>query len=195
MTNVMHGTDITQIGNKLIRAKAKKVSNPTSKVIQTIIKDLVASMHTHELVGIAAPQIAKSVRVFITEIRKTQLRKGQSIKNVDPLRIFINPKVLSVSKEKTSGWEGCGSIAFAHLFGVTRRPASVTIEALDEKGKKFRLKAGGLLARVIQHEIDHLDGVVFTDKADASTYMSRDEYLKLRAKKKRKEPCAKSTGR
>ena len=75
-------------------------------------------------------------------------------------------------------WEGCGSVAFASLFGTVKRPASVLIEALDEKGAKFKLATHGLLARIIQHEMDHLNGIVFVDKSDSKTYMSRDEYLK-----------------
>lgn len=146
------------------------------------MNDLIDSMRHHELVGMAAPQIGKGVRIFVTEIRKTKLRKGESIKNVDPLRVFVNPRVLSVSKKEAKGWEGCGSVASAGLFGMVRRPTSVTVEALDENGKKFRLKASNLLARVIQHEVDHLNGIVFADKADTKTYMSKNEYLKLKAK-------------
>lgn len=65
---------------------------------------------------------------------------------------------------------------------MVRRPISVVIEAVDENGNKFQLKAQKLLARVIQHEMDHLNGIVFADKADTSTYMSSNEYIKLRAK-------------
>ena len=173
----------TQVGNKVIRDKAKEVSNPTTKSTQKVVKDLVDSMRHHNLVGMAAPQIGKGLRIFITEIRKTKLRKGVSDENIDPLRIFINPRILSVSKKETKDWEGCGSVASANLFGMVKRPASIVVEALDEKGEKFQLKASNLLARVIQHEMDHLQGIVFADRADTKTYMSRIEYLKLRAKK------------
>lgn len=171
-----------QVGNKVIRAISKGVSRPTSKATRKIVRNLIDSMHHHDLVGMAAPQIGKGVRIFVTEIRKTKLRKGVGIENADPLRVFINPKMLSVSKKESKDWEGCGSVASANLFGVVRRPASVVVEALDEKGMKFQLKTNHLLARVIQHEMDHLNGIVFSDKADTKTYMSRDEYLKLRAK-------------
>ena len=66
---------------------------------------------------------------------------------------------------------------------MVSRPKSITVRALDENGNSFTLEATGLLARVIQHEFDHIDGVVFTDKADVSTFMSRNEYLKLQSKK------------
>ena len=170
------------MGDKIIRTRSRSVSVPISKTSRRIITDLVDSMRHHELVGMAAPQIGKQVRIFVTEIRKTKLRKGDSVKSVDPLRVFINPRILSVSKNKIRGWEGCGSVASANLFALVQRPASLFVEAFNEEGKKFHFRATNLLARVIQHEMDHLNGIVFTDKADTKTYTSRNEYLKLRAK-------------
>ena len=174
----------TQVGSPLIRAKAKKVSDPKTKETKEVIQNLIDSMRHHELVGMAAPQIGSELRIFVTEIRETTLRKGDSQANTDSLRVFINPRIISCSRKQSKGWEGCGSVASANLFGKVMRPVSLKIEALNEKGEKFQLEAKNLLARVIQHEIDHLNGIVFTDKADTKTYMSREEYLKLRAKKK-----------
>ena len=173
----------TQVGNPVIRKKAKNVANPKLKATRRVIKNLVDSMRYHKLVGMAAPQIGKSFRIFVTEIRKTKLRKSNTKKDIDSLRVFINPRIISSSKKKVNDWEGCGSVAFANIFGTVRRPISIIIGALDENGEKFQLKTRNLLARVIQHEMDHLNGIVFTDKADTKSYMSRDEYLKMRAKK------------
>ncbi len=170
----------TQVGNKIIRTKSKPVANPKGKTIKRIIKDLIDSMRHHQLVGMAAPQIGKNVRIFVTEIRSTKLRKRKNPKDIDLLRIFINPKLLTVSRKKGTDWEGCGSVASANLFGLVKRPVSLEIEAQNEKGEKFKLKATKLLARVIQHEVDHLNGVVFTDKGEPRTYMSREEYLIMR---------------
>ena len=69
-------------------------------------------------------------------------------------------------------------MAHSGLFGLVNRPDALVVEAYDLKGKKFKLEAKNLLARIIQHEMDHLNGIVFTDKADSKTYMSRDEYIK-----------------
>ena len=162
----------TQVGNPVIRKKAKNVANPKSKATKQIIKNLVDSMRHHE-----------NFRIFVTEIRETKLRKGNTKKDIDSLRVFINPRIISSSKKKVNDWEDCGSVAFANIFGTVRRPISIIIGALDENGEKFQLKTRNLLARVIQHEMDHLNGIVFTDKADTKSYMSRDEYLKMRAKK------------
>ena len=169
----------TQVGSPVIRMRAKEVSNPKAESTKQIVKNLVDSMRYHDLVGMAGPQIGKGVRIFVTEVRKTKFRKGTTIKK-DPLRIFINPKIISVSRREISGWEGCGSVVSGGLFGKVERPASVVVKAFDEKGNTFKLEAEGLLARVIQHEVDHLNGIVFVDKADTKTYMERSEYLKLK---------------
>lgn len=173
----------TQVGNPVIRKKAVDVKNPKAKSVQAIVTNLIDSMRFHGLVGMAAPQIGKGVRIFVTEITQTKFRKNEE---VDPLRVFINPRIISSSKARKSGWEGCGSVAFANLFGMVRRPTSVVVEAIDEKGNPFTLKARDLLARVIQHEVDHLNGVLFVDSADTHTYMSTDEYLKMRRKETKK---------
>ena len=170
----------TQLGNPVIRTKAKPVS-PNTKVTKKVITDLIDSMRHHGLVGMAAPQIGTSLRIFVTEIRKTQYRnKEQSEK----LRVFINPRITSFSKKTIKAWEGCGSVASANLFGMTRRPTSIRIVAQDQNGEKFELEAKGLLAQVIQHEMDHLNGRVFTDHADPKTYMSRPEYLKMKGRRR-----------
>ena len=174
----------TQVGNPTIRARAKRVSNPTAAATRKLVKDLIDSMRHHGLVGMAAPQIGKSLRIFVTEPRNTQARTLK-VKDKDGIRVFINPRITSTSRAKVDSWEGCGSVADKNLFGMIRRFASVTVEAYGEDGKKFTLKASGLLARVIQHEMDHLNGKVFTDAADPATYMSRVEYLKTKGRRRR----------
>ena len=171
---------VTQVGSPVIRAKAKVVSNCNTPEVRKVIKDLTDSMRQHELVGMAAPQIGKGVRVFVTEVRSTKYRKKHSIK-LDGLRVFINPKITSLSQRMNTDWEGCGSVASSQLFGKVKRTGRLTVTARNEKGELFTLEARGLLARVIQHEMDHLNGVVFVDKAITSSYMSRDEYLKFKS--------------
>ncbi len=166
----------TQVGDPVIRAKAKIADLTNKREIKVIIKNLIDSMRHHGLVGMAAPQIGKSVRIFVTEIRKSKTRTEE----LDELRVFINPRIISLSTKMEKGWEGCGSVACAGLFGKVARPDSLVVEALNEYGEKFRLNAAGLLARIIQHETDHLNGVLFVDTADSKTYMSRNEYLKLK---------------
>lgn len=169
--------NITQVGNPILRKKANFVKDVSSPKIKRIITDLVDTMRASNLIGIAAPQIGQSFQIFVTEIRKTINRK---IKDKDELRIFINPKIVKFSKKVNIGYEGCGSVGSAQIFGPVKRSAEVIIEALNEKGEKFTLKAQDLLARVIQHELDHIIGIVFTDKiSDYKKIMSSEEYIKL----------------
>ncbi len=168
---------ITQAGNPILRKKAKLVTDLNSVTTKKIIRDLIDTMRSGVLIGLAAPQIGQGVQIFVTEIRETVNR---SVKDKDDLRVFINPKIINKSKKETVGYEGCGSVGSAQIFGSVKRPNEVTIEALNKKGEKFTLKAQSLLARVIQHEFDHINGVLFTDKiSDCKKIMSAEEYKKL----------------
>lgn len=172
--------EVLQIGNPKIRKISKKLElkDIKSKKINGLIKNLIDSMRAENLIGISAPQINENLRIFVTEIRQTKNRKP---KELDQLRIFINPKITYFSKEKCNGYEGCGSVANANIFGLVNRPKNITVEALDKEGKKFELKASDLLARVIQHEYDHLDGILFIDRiTNIKSYMSGSEYRKMK---------------
>lgn len=172
--------NITQIGNPVIRKISKKVTSITSLEVKKIIKDLIDSMRYYNLVGISAPQINHNLRIFVTEIRST---KNRNVNKLDNLKVFINPQILSLSKQKISGYEGCGSVSDANLFGLVNRPGSVIIKAQDINGSWFELKASGLLSRVIQHEYDHLNGILFVDKVtNTKSYMSGSEYRKKNKK-------------
>ncbi len=165
----------TQIGNKVIRQRAGEVKSISGKETQQVIKDLVDSMRHHNLVGMAAPQIGKGLRIFVTEIRRTTYRKN--IAKPDPLKVFINPRIAWRSKKQATGYEGCGSVASSTLFGLVKRPASVICKAVDKNGESFTIKATGLLARVIQHELDHLNGIVFIDKVSTRSLVDKDTYI------------------
>jgi peptide deformylase len=170
-----------QIGSRIVRNKSKSVED--FKNAKKLVNDLTDSMRHYGLVGMAAPQIGINLRVFVSEIRKTKTRKLQVL---DSLRVFINPKIIDRSKKQTILYEGCGSLAYGEIFGPVKRPAEVTIEAYDLQGKKFILKAKNLLAKVIQHEIDHLDGIICIDRfIDTKKVMHREEYLKASNLKKK----------
>ena len=174
--------EIVQIGNPQLKEKSKVVKDIKSKKTKEVIQNLIDSAHHYHLSGMAACQIGENVRIFITEIRDTNFRKLQ---NTDPLRIYINPEIISFSKKQSVMYEGCGSVAYSKLFAPVKRPKEVLIEAFDEKGKKFKLKAEGFLARVILHEYDHLEGIAFTEKiTDVTKMMSSEEYIKQKKKKK-----------
>ncbi|MFA5048090.1 MAG: peptide deformylase [Patescibacteria group bacterium] len=168
--------NIIQIGNPILSQKSKTVTAIDGPETQRVIKNLVDSVRYHGLVGMAASQIGEKLRIFVTEVRSTKYRKLK----IDKLRTYVNPKIVWSSKKQVIIYEGCGSVAYAKLFAPVRRPEKIIIEALDAKGKKFRLEADGMLGRVIQHEYDHLDGVEFTEKiTDMRKIMSLEEYKKM----------------
>lgn len=138
---------------------SEEFSNGT---VKKIIKDLREAIKTYKIdgftaVAIAAPQIGVSKRIFIIE---DQSSEGDRL----PTVIAVNPRFTKVSKKTHVVGEGCLSIP--DQYGLVRRATNVTIEALDENGVKFTRGAGGLLAQIMQHETDHLDGILFTDRAE-----------------------------
>lgn len=170
---------IVQIGDPRIRVKSKKI-NPTSKIAKRAVKDLTDTMRSKSLVGISAPQIGRSYRIILAEIRPKGTLTRQDYA-ATPLKILINPKIIKYSKKKKMIYEGCGSVAYGQIFGPVTRPDKITVEAYDTKGKKFKLTTDGLLSTIVQHEYDHLEGVVFTDKlTDVTKLMSLDEYIAAR---------------
>jgi len=97
----------------------------------------------------------------------------------DKFRVYINPKISYFSKDENIIFEGCGSVLNGQLFGPVKRPQEITIQAYDQNGKKFQLRCDGILARVIQHEYDHLSGVEFLEKvSDYKQMMAVDYYRK-----------------
>lgn len=146
---------ILQIKNQILREKAKEVlpkdigGGKITKLIEDMAKTLRASK---DGVALAAPQIGAPLKIFI--VKKEIF--GASL-------VFINPHIIKKSKKKQTVVEGCLSVN--GLYGTLQRAEKLTIEALDEKGKKFAMGVSGFKAQIIQHEVDHLDGVLFTDKA------------------------------
>ncbi|MFA4833954.1 MAG: peptide deformylase [Patescibacteria group bacterium] len=168
--------DIIQIGNPILNRPSKFVARIGDIETQRVITNLVDSVRHHDLIGMASSQIGEKLRIFVTEVRKTKYRNLPT----DKLRVYINPEIVWSSKKQVVIYEGCGSVAYAKLFAPVRRPEKIVIEACDKNGNKFRLNAGGMLGRVIQHEYDHLNGIEFTEKIiDMRKIMSSEEYRKM----------------
>lgn len=165
-----------QIGDLRLKAENQTVSSISDLKIKKVIKDLKDTMKKNDLIGMAAPQIGENYKLFITQPRKTKARK---LPFTDKVRVYINPKVTKYSSKKNIIYEGCGSVMNGNLFGPVERPSELTIEATGEDGKKFQLRCNGILARVIQHEYDHLSGIEFTEKIfDYKKLMAREFYIK-----------------
>ncbi|MFA6250344.1 MAG: peptide deformylase [Candidatus Shapirobacteria bacterium] len=163
-----------QIGDPRLKAENKPVKDFDDPVVKQVIQDLVDTMHQNELIGMAAQQIGENWKIFVTEPRETKTRPADQ---ADELRVYINPVIVESSNEENVIYEGCGSVLNGALFGPVKRPKEITVEAFDQNGNKFRLTCDGILARVIQHEYDHLLGIEFTEKVlDYKKLMTADYY-------------------
>lgn len=160
---------IVQKDDPVLRKKAEKVevSNISSPKIKKIILDMRQALATQDDgIAIAAPQIGESLRIFIVSgaVLRAALNGLEKVeRNGEPDLIFINPEIIKISKEKQESEEGCLSVRWK--YGMTKRAKKVTIKFYDENGKHTTRGVSGLLAQVFQHEIDHLDGVLFIDIA------------------------------
>jgi peptide deformylase len=154
---------IIQKEDPVLRKIAKEVaiSDIKSVKIKKVISDMKKILATQDDgVAIAAPQIGESLRIFVVSGKAFDIIKKEE-GNTD--QIFINPKIVKVSKDKKLVDEGCLSVRW--LYGKTRRATRITIEAINEKGEKIIRGASGLLAQIFQHEYDHLQGILFIDHA------------------------------
>lgn len=142
--------------NPILRRKAKKVAKITPE-LRTLADDMVSTMRQAPGLGLAAPQVAEPVRLFVAEIEEGEEHPGSG-----KLYIVFNPEYVWKSEELVDGTEGCLSVP--GYAGEVTRHHKVVIKGLDRQGKRIRVEAEELLARVFQHEIDHLDGVLFTDR-------------------------------
>ncbi|GKX66255.1 peptide deformylase [Inconstantimicrobium mannanitabidum] len=141
---------IRTIGDELLRKNSRKVDEVTDR-IKILIKDMADTMYEAEGIGIAAPQVGVLKRIFVIDIN-----------DETGLKVFINPEIIEASG-KQEDVEGCLSVPERNA--VVERPEKIKVRAMNEKGEEFELEAEGLLARAICHENDHLDGILFVDKA------------------------------
>ncbi len=163
---------IIQKENRVLRQIAKEV--PVKEIRERKIRDLIKKMSdvlslSETGVALAAPQIGESLRVFIVDKNSLLPREpedkpeNKKRKKIDPW-VFINPIIKKISQKKNIVPEGCLSVE--GMFGTIKRAEKLSVEAHDENGKKFTRGASDLLAQIIQHETDHLNGVLFIDKAE-----------------------------
>jgi peptide deformylase len=152
---------IVTLPETVLRRKAHAVTT-FDKNLQALIDDMVETMRDAPGVGLAAPQIGLSERLIVVEYYERE--EDEEIENA-PKKVWavINPEIIKVSEEKVMGVEGCLSIP--NLIGEVERHSAIQVKGLNRHGKPMKIKADGWLARIFQHEIDHLNGVLFTDRA------------------------------
>lgn len=146
-------------------AEPVPVEEITSPKIQKVLKDMRTALHAYNVEGfagvaIAAPQIGVPLRIFLVE---DMLPSEDDTKRI-PTMVAINPEIIKLSKKKKIIGEGCLSVPDA--YGAVERAERATIRAYDEKGNKYERGGSGLLAQIFQHECDHLDGILFVDRAE-----------------------------
>ena len=140
---------VTGSETEILRQKAQKVKDPLAPEIQELIQDMFASMHAAEGLGLAAPQIGRSLRLCVIELDGERM-------------VLINPYITAASKEKIPFEEGCLSLPGEFLW--IDRSEKITVRYQDENGVARKMKASGLLSVALQHEIDHLEGVLILDR-------------------------------
>ncbi len=170
-----------QFGDPLLRQKARKVSRRElqSDGIQQLIRNMEYTLTSLELgVALAAPQVGVGKRIVVIRIRPLAHRP-----QVVPLDlVLVNPEIVRLTGRKTQKWEGCisGGEHNAGWFAKVPRYQAVTVQYTDEFGHEHTERYAGLPAQIIQHEVDHLNGILFVDHVqDSKTYVTYDEYLKL----------------
>lgn len=171
---------IAQLGQPVLRNRAKEITDVHSPKIQQLIDDLIATVMDVDGVGIAAPQVYESVRVFIVASHPNpRYPKAPKMKPT----AMINPKLVSHSDEKGKDWEGCLSIP--GIRGMVPRYTLINVEYTDRKGKLVKRKFKDFIARIFQHELDHLDGIMFLDRLESTKdTISEKEYQKRMTPKK-----------
>ncbi|NET88159.1 MAG: peptide deformylase [Kamptonema sp. SIO1D9] len=166
--------EIAQLGNPILRDRAKLVKNVTDKSIQSLIDSLMATAASANGVGIAAPQISQSYRLFIVASRPNP--RYPHAPEMEPTPT-INPIIISHSDEIVKDWEGCLSIP--GLRGLVPRYRAIAVEYTDRYGKVQQRELTDFVARIFQHELDHLDGILFCDRLESTRDLfTEQEYLK-----------------
>ena len=174
--------DILQRDNPLLREVAKPipVEDIGSAKIEKIIKQMKQALsEQRDGIAIAAPQIGENIQLFV--VSGSLLKVADKTYKGDATDlVFINAEIQKLSREKCILEEGCLSVRW--LYGKVKRSVRVTLRALNEKGEKIERGASGLLAQIFQHEVDHLNGVLFIDKAKELWEMTEEEIRELQKK-------------
>jgi peptide deformylase len=173
---------VARMGHPVLRTRARPIEPAEIRAprVQKLIDDMFETMKEYQGVGLAAPQVHESLRVFVAGFARDADASPEEDADAEddervPLIALINPEITAVDGDITEDWEGCLSIP--DIRGRVPRSRRISVRAYDRRGKRLELRAGGFTARVIQHETDHLDGVLFLDRMtsfDSLTFL--DEF-------------------
>lgn len=156
---------IAQMGHPVLLRRADPVADPTSPEIRRLVADMLETMVDANGAGLAAPQVHVPLRVVVfqaTAERSDGLADSERFEETAPLTVLINPEIEILGPEREAGWEGCLSVP--GLRGLVERPAHIRYRGVDHEGHAIVRVAKGFHARVVQHECDHLDGVLYPQR-------------------------------
>jgi len=164
--------EITKYGHPVLRQKGARIEKITPE-IKKLIADMFETMHERHGVGLAAQQVGRALQLTVIDVREVTERpstlelkgKPADVNEIMPL-VLINPEIKPVG-DPVAGNEGC--LSFPEIYAEISRPGDVEVKALNEKLKPVEFRAGGLLSRAIQHEMDHLNGILFIDRMSKKT--------------------------
>lgn len=159
---------IARMGHPALRGVAAPVSDPTAPDIRRLAQDMLETMRDAPGVGLAAPQVYAPWRLIV--VRAPANRSGGA---EEPETVLVNPEIVPLDDIMLDGWEGCLSVP--GLRGVVARYAHIGLRALDLNGRVIEREARGFFARVLQHETDHLDGVLYPQRMDDLTLLTYDD--------------------
>jgi peptide deformylase len=180
--------DVLKYGHPALRQKGARIEKITPE-IKGLIADMLETMQANKGVGLATQQVGKALQLTVIDVREAKERpsslelkgKPADVDDIMPL-VLINPEIKPFG-EPVAGGEGC--LSFPEIYTEITRPESVDVKALNKKGKSVEFRCGGLLARVIQHEVDHLNGILFIDRMSMATKSElKPELDELQAKTK-----------
>ncbi|MGC3961167.1 MAG: peptide deformylase [Verrucomicrobiota bacterium] len=180
--------EVTKYGNPVLRQKGARIETITPAIKQ-LIADMFETMYATKGIGLAAQQVNQALQLTVLDVRGVTDRpstleldgKPADVDKFMPL-VLINPEIKPLNDPEL-GPEGC--LSFPELYGDVLRPESIEVKALNEKGKPIEFRCGGLLARAVQHETDHLNGILFIDRMDRKSKNEiREELDALQAETK-----------
>ncbi len=164
---------VVQYGHPTLRKKGARIEKITPE-IRELIDNMFETMYHARGIGLAAQQVAEALQLTVIDVREISSERPSTLEingapadvaEIMPL-VLINPEVTPVGAP-VAGPEGC--LSFPEVFADISRPESVDVVALNEKGERIQFRCGGLLARAVQHEVDHLNGILFIDRMDSET--------------------------
>lgn len=154
---------VYQLGERVLRQPAKRVAKVDNS-LRDLVRKMLQTMYSEDGIGLAAPQVGVNKQLLVVDADPEN-------EEAAPL-VMVNPKIISASEQMATGQEGCLSIPGVYLDVV--RPAAIEVSFKDETGRPRKLKADDLVARVIQHEMDHLNGVMFVDRVENSIALTQE---------------------